>query len=41
VEPAMTWHRDRVVYLIVSLHKDYVDYMCEHYVLLCESYDFC
>jgi hypothetical protein len=40
VEPATTRCHDRVVYLIVSLCKDYGDYMCEQYVLLCEYYEF-
>jgi hypothetical protein len=40
VEPAMTRRHDQVVYLIVSLRKDYADYMCEHYVLLCKYYEF-
>jgi hypothetical protein len=30
VEPATTRCHDQDVYLIVSLCKDYADYMCEH-----------
>jgi hypothetical protein len=36
----MMWRHDRVVFLIVSLRKDYADYMCEYYILLCGYYEF-
>jgi hypothetical protein len=37
---ATTWHRDRVVCLVVSLCEDYADFLCEDFVLLFEDYGF-